>query len=605
MTSTPRSRIVRKALISSIALVAPVAAIAQPTLIRDVRVFDGVDVHEKRSVLIDGNRIEEDDFRGPAPGDAWVVTCAGCTLMPGLIDAHVHAYAGLDDALMFGVTSVFDMFTLPTMTAASRARTAAHLNPGEADLYSAGILATAPGGHGTQFGIDVPTLTAPEKADAWVAARIAEGSDYIKIVVEEGGGVIGRSLPTLDQRIVTALVEAAHRRDKLAVVHTITKAAAQVAIAAGADGLVHFFADAPVDAEMLAAMKERGMFVSPTFAVFESFAGRGGSGELAEHAGFATLLGREAVANLSAATESDRIGAFAPAMQANILALTNADIPILAGSDAPNPGTWFGVSLHRELELLVQSGLSPQQALVAATSAPAQAFGIAGHGRIADGAFADLLLVRGDPTRDIAATRDIVEVWKDGQSAEPLRTERREQIAAASAQGGTAKPLPQDGRIATFAQTGETVMIEAPFGSWNVSTDAMMGGKSTAQASLTPDGALRLTGTVAEGSFAQWAGISWMPGERMMAPANLSSATGIAFRIRGSASGPGVMGFSEAGGQQPALSQIEIGENWRDVTVPFADLPRFDSSGTTMLLIGMFSPGDYSIEVDQIRLVVE
>lgn len=65
------------------------------------------------------------------------------------------------------------------------------------------------------------------------------------------------------------------------------------------------------------------------------------------------------------------------------------------------------------------------------------------------------------------------------------------------------------------------------------------------------------------------------------------------------------MGFSEAGGQQPALSQIEIGENWRDVTVPFADLPRFDSSGTTMLLIGMFSPGDYSIEVDQIRLVVE
>ena len=90
MTSTPISRIVRKALISSIALVAPVAAIAQPTLIRDVRVFDGVDVHEKRSVLIDGNRIEEDDFRGPAPGDAWVVTCAGCTLMPGLIDAHVH-----------------------------------------------------------------------------------------------------------------------------------------------------------------------------------------------------------------------------------------------------------------------------------------------------------------------------------------------------------------------------------------------------------------------------------------------------------------------------------------------------------------------------------
>ena len=82
-----------------------------------------------------------------------------------------------------------------------------------------------------------------------------------------------------------------------------------------------------------------------------------------------------------------------------------------------------------------------------------------------------------------------------------------------------------------------------------------------AQASLTPDGALRLTGTVAEGSFAQWAGISWMPGERMMAPANLSSATGIAFRIRGSASGPGVMGFSEAGGQQP---ETEAGDGQKE-----------------------------------------
>ena len=603
MTSIPRTRIIRKALIASIALTAPVTAIAQTTLIRDVRVFDGVDVHDQRSVLIDGNRIVEDDFSGPAPDNARIVTCEDCTLLPGFMDAHVHAYAGLDDALIFGVTSVFDMFTLPTMTAGSRARTAAHANPGEADLYSAGILATAPGGHGTQFGIEVPTLTAPEQADAWVAARIAEGSDYIKIVIEAGGGVIGRSLLTLDQGIVTALVEAAHRQGKLAVVHTTTKEAAQVAITASADGLVHFFADAPADADMLAAMKERGMFVSPTFAVFESFAGRGGSGVLAQQAGFAPLLGREAVANLSAAMENDRIGSFAPAMQANILALADAGIPVLAGSDAPNPGTWFGVSLHRELELLVQSGLSPQQALVAATSAPARAFGIADHGRIADGAFADLLLVRGDPTRDIAATRDIVEVWKDGQSADALRTARREQIAANSVQGRLAKPLPQDGRIASFAQAGEAVIIDAPFGSWSVSTDAMMGGTSTAQMSLTPDGALRLTGTVAQGSFAQWAGISWTPGERMMASANLANATGIAFRVRGMASGPGVMGFSEASGQQPALSQIEIGEDWRDVTVPFADLPRFDSSGTTMLLIGVFEPGVYAIEVDQIRLI--
>ncbi|MGB3739980.1 MAG: CIA30 family protein [Pontixanthobacter sp.] len=590
------------ALLAGAAFAGPIAANAQPTLIRDVRVFDGEAVHESRSVLIDGNRIVADDFTGEAPADARVVMCADCTLLPGLIDAHVHAYTGLDDALMFGVTSVFDMFALPAITAASRGRTSAHDNPGEADLYSAGYLATAPGGHGTQFGIAVPTITTPQEADDWVAARLAEGSDYIKIVIETGGEALGRTLPTLDPSIVTALVEATQKRGKLAVVHASTKQAAMIAISAGADGLVHFFADAPVDDAMLALMRAGGMFVSPTFAVFESFAGRAGSADLAEQAGFAKLLGTEARANLASLVEGDGIDAFAAAMQANISALNAAGIPVLAGSDAPNPGTWFGVSLHRELELLVQSGLSPKQALVAATSAPAEAFDIADHGRIADGAFADLLLVRGDPTRDITATRNIVEVWKDGRSTTVVRDARRDAIAASDARSTTGRPLPDDGVIARFTSADGAAAIDAPFGSWNVSTDAIMGGTSTARIAVTQDGALGLTGTVAQGGFVQWAGIAWTPGERMTAPVDLREARGIAFRIRGTANGPGVMGFSEKGGREPALVQIKIGPEWREVYVPFADLPRFDAAGTTMLLIGAFEPGAFAMEIDDIRL---
>ena len=599
------SRFLFPTILAGFALIAPTHAVAQQTLIRDVRVFDGENTHDRRSVLIEGNRIAEDDYRGAPPQGARIVEGGGRTLMPGLIDAHVHAYAGLDDALLFGVTTVIDMFTAPRATAAARARTAANDNPGEADLRSAGMLATAPGGHGTQFGVEVPTLTGPDQADGWVAARIAEGSDFIKIVIEPGGGAIGRTLPTLDQATVDALVAAAHRRGKLAVVHATTKRTAQMAIAAGADGLVHFFADAPIDDAMLTAMRRQGMFVSPTYSVFEGFAGRAGSRALLDEPGIAGLLERQAVANLAAPVESDRIARFGPAMEANIMALRRAGIPILAGSDAPNPGTWFGISLHRELALLVASGLSPREALVAATSAPADAYNLDGHGRIADGAFADLLLVEGDPTHDIAATRAIVEVWKDGQSAAALRGGRRERVAAARVEGPAPAPLPEGGRIARFVAAGEGVRIEAPFGSWSVSTDAIVGGSSTARATLTDDGAVRLTGTVAQGGFAQWAGIAWMPGPRMMAPVNLGAARGIAFRIRGTANGPGLMGFSVAGGQRPSLLPIQIGPVWREVSVSFADLPRFDRTGTTMLLIGAFAPGEYAIEIEDVRLLSE
>lgn len=87
---------------------------------------------------------------------------------------------------------------------------------------------------------------------------------------------------------------------------------------------------------------------------------------------------------------------------------------MLAGSDAANPGTAHGPSLLGELDLLVRAGLTPTDALAAATSLPARHFGLTDRGRIAQGMRADLVLVKGDPTRDINATRDITQVWKNG-----------------------------------------------------------------------------------------------------------------------------------------------------------------------------------------------
>jgi adenine deaminase len=102
------------------------------------------------------------------------------------------------------------------------------------------------------------------------------------------------------------------------------------------------------------------------------------------------------------------------AAQAEVRAALELGLPVLAGSDAPVPGTTHGASLHQELAQLVEAGLSPTQALMAATSAPADAFHLGDRGRIAPGLRADLLLVEGDPTREIGDTGRVVAVWREG-----------------------------------------------------------------------------------------------------------------------------------------------------------------------------------------------
>lgn len=87
------------------------AMAAETTLIKDVRVFDGQQVHAKRSVLLEGGKIANADFKGKAPAGAKVVEGTGRTLMPGLIDSHTHSFQHLELPLVFGVTSELDMFT--------------------------------------------------------------------------------------------------------------------------------------------------------------------------------------------------------------------------------------------------------------------------------------------------------------------------------------------------------------------------------------------------------------------------------------------------------------------------------------------------------------
>src|SRR5262249_13820441 len=153
------------------------------------------------------------------PAGATIVDGTGKTLLPGLIDAHTHAWGdALERALAFGVTTELDMFTDTEFAARMRREQAEGDASARADLFSAGTLATAPGGHGTEFGFRIPTLTGPAEAAAFVDARVAEGSDYIKIVKDDGSSY-GLTFPTLDAPTIAALAAAAHARGKLAVAH--------------------------------------------------------------------------------------------------------------------------------------------------------------------------------------------------------------------------------------------------------------------------------------------------------------------------------------------------------------------------------------------------
>lgn len=361
------------------------------TVIRDVRLFDGTGTTPRSTVMIVGDRIAEYDGR---PGDI-EIDGAGRTLLPGLIDAHTHSF-GADDlgkALANGVTTELDMFCLPESLAEQRRLVVQRDDL--ADLRSPGTLATAPGGHPSQLiatpGVDAApfdTIERPDQAAAFVRARQAEGADYLKIVIDDGT-VHGTKLPVLSPETVAALVEAAHAAGLRVIAHAITAAEVRIAVQAGVDGLAHVWTD-PADTELVDLVASSGIFVVSTLVYFQVITEQRTAAP--DHAAPETATGSAEVAR----------------------ALHRAGVPLLAGTDATPFAPEHGKDLHRELSLLTAAGLANEEALRAATSLPAQHFGLTDRGRIAPGMRADLLLVDGDPTVDITATAAIAEVWRRG-----------------------------------------------------------------------------------------------------------------------------------------------------------------------------------------------
>ena len=162
-----------------------------PVVIRNVRLFDGDRIVQKTNVVFAGGRVTAVGPKAAVPTGAEVIDGTGKTLLPGLIDAHVHIITAeaLSQSLVFGVTAVIDMFTSADLMKALKADQAAGRAGGRAFFVSPGILATAPGGHGTQFGIPIPTLRGPADARAFADDRVAVRSDFVHIILDDSNAL--------------------------------------------------------------------------------------------------------------------------------------------------------------------------------------------------------------------------------------------------------------------------------------------------------------------------------------------------------------------------------------------------------------------------------
>jgi imidazolonepropionase-like amidohydrolase len=372
--------------------------VSAATAITNVRVFDGERLGEPATVVVEDDMIST---RMPAGGgrDADVADGGGGALLPGLIDTHVHVdtVSQLEVSASWGVTTMLDMGNKDLANLATLKK-----GQGHPTVKSAGNPASAPNSvFVRKMGFSVSTtVTGPGDAGRFVAERVAEGSDYIKILVEDPKIPGTRALGA---ETVAALVVAAHQAGLRTVAHVVSADTMMTAVRAGADVVTHTALTSDLGPDIEALLAGRPVVIIPTLTMMQGVV----------HA----IGGRFAMRVLAP---------FVPAVRLNyrhakstVATFHRAGAVILAGTDSNDDvaapcQVAHGESLHEELERLVDAGLTPAEALRGATSLAASTFGLTDRGVIAPGHRADLVLVEGDPTRDISATRNIRGVWIGG-----------------------------------------------------------------------------------------------------------------------------------------------------------------------------------------------
>ena len=395
-------------LLTSAALLAsPVAAAPKSEVVAIVGaiVFDGTGAAPRAAtVIIESGRIRQVGAGLKAPSGAKVIDARGKALLPGFFDLHTHWTPAGNPAttpqiatayVAAGVTTVNDFHEQPESYAPRRAwlstLVAPHVN------FAARI--STPGGHGADWGDQSTTIwiNTPEAARAAIAKLKPYQPDLIKAFTDGWRYGLAPDNTSMDEWTLRALTEAAHKEGLEVLTHTVTVDRGAIAARAGVDSLAHGLQDRELDPKALADIATSKMAMAPTLAVYEP--NKPGNPPL----------------DRTDPKVAPRFVKFGYALR-NVKTMYDAGVRVGLGTDAGMPGTLHGRSTLREMELLVEAGLTPSQALVAATSSSAKIMHQDGdRGTIAVGQRADIVLIDGKPWDSIADVYKVSQVLIDGK----------------------------------------------------------------------------------------------------------------------------------------------------------------------------------------------
>lgn len=395
-----------------------------PLVLLGGRIYDPItdSVSENMTVVIEGRDITAvGGEHTPIPDSARIMDVRGLTLLPGFIDSHVNLSGIRTDLatgerqmgwlayfwrfvrkfparrralIESGVTAVKSLGDPEPWTLSLAQQTADHQLAGPR-IFAAGPIFTAPGGQpvarlraagqGDTSFIAQVTRQVDDTAAARVGVnRIAGGLDFITAMVDRYNP---DSLPGIRPQVLEAIVRAAEAHDLKLIAQVRSVADLRTAVEAGAAGIEGMPGDEAIDLATLSRMRDRRVFVAPLLA--------------SSH--YLTRLGLY---------DPERLGM----VVGNVRRLLETGVPLIVSSAAPGPGAYFGSTVHDEMRLLVSLGVTPRQAIAAATALPAEQMGVSGQlGSIAPGKLADIVAVGGDPLTNISAAADIYLVVADGQ----------------------------------------------------------------------------------------------------------------------------------------------------------------------------------------------